>query len=128
MDTSFPWVAVVDDEAAVRRALVRLLRSAGIPAQAFDTGADLLAALRTRPPCCVVLDVHMPAMSGFDVQEQLVQASPHTGVVFVTGRPDPEDLVRALRLRPLAYLRKPADGRALLAAVSLACCNWAHSI
>lgn len=122
-----PWVAVVDDEAAIRRALVRLLRSAGIPAQAFESGALLLAALRGSPPCCAVLDLHMPAMSGFDLQARLAQASPHTGVVFVTGRHNPEDFARALRLRPVAYLRKPMDGRALLDAVSIACGAWAHS-
>jgi FixJ family two-component response regulator len=127
MDTNFPWVAVVDDEAAIRRALVRLLRSVGIPAQAFASGASLIDALAGGAPCCAVLDVHMPAMSGFDVQERLAQVSPRTGVVFVTGRHNPEDYARALRLRPAAYLRKPMDSKALLDAVTMACTGWAHS-
>jgi FixJ family two-component response regulator len=128
MDTNSPWVAVVDDEAPIRRALVRLLRSAGIAAQAFESGASLLDALRASPPCCAVLDVHMPAMSGFEVQEQLALASPHTGVVFVTGRHNPEDHARALRLRPVAYLRKPMDSKALLDAISIAYSNWTYLI
>lgn len=128
MDTNLPWVAVVDDEAAIRRALVRLLRSAGIPAQAFANGAALIGSLDGGAPCCAVLDMHMPDMSGFDVQQQLAQASPHTGVVFVTGHHNVEDYQRALRLRPVAYLRKPMDSAALLDAVSMACSHWAHSI
>lgn len=128
MDTNVPWVAVVDDEAPIRRALVRLLRSAGIPAQAFESGASLLEALRASAPCCAVLDVHMPAMSGFEVREQLALVSPHTGVVFVTGRHNPEDHARAQRLGPVAYLRKPMDSKALLDAVSMACITWTHSL
>lgn len=121
MDTNTSWVAVVDDEAAIRRALVRLLRSAGIPARAFACGSELVSALQDGAPCCVVLDLHMPAMSGFEVQAQLAQASPHTGVIFVTGRHNPEDYAQALRLHPVAYLPKPIDGVALLEAVALAC-------
>ena len=128
MDNNLPWVAVVDDEASIRRALVRLLRSAGILARPFATGALLIDALAGGPPCCAVLDVHMPAMSGFDLQQLLAQASPRTGVVFVTGRHNPDDHARALRLLPVAYLRKPMDGRALLDAVSLACSTWTHPI
>jgi FixJ family two-component response regulator len=88
----------------------------------------LIDALGDGAPCCAVLDLHMPAMSGFEVQAQLAQASPQTGVVFVTGRHSPEDYARALRLRPVAYLRKPMDGKALLDAIGIACQSWTHSI
>eukprot|EP01034_Spumella_vulgaris_P033786 gene33786-41679_t len=87
--TTLPWVAVVDDEAAIRRALLRLLRAAGIPARDYDGGAALLAALQDGAdgtPFCVVLDLHMPGMSGFDLQQRLAElaSSPARRKLVVT--------------------------------------------
>jgi FixJ family two-component response regulator len=61
-------IAVVDDEENVRRALERLFRSAGICVETFPSGAEFLEALKTREPDCVVLDLHMPGVNGFEVQ------------------------------------------------------------
>lgn len=128
MDTTHhPWVAVVDDEAAVRRALLRLLRASGIPACGFDGGAALLAALRddgAGAPFCVVLDLHMPQMSGFEVQQQLADVAPRTGVIAVTGQHSAEVQARVQRGSALAYLRKPMNDLELLAAIAAARSAW----
>lgn len=121
MDTSHTWVAIVDDEAAIRRALLRLMRAAGVPARAFASGAELLAALPAGRPCCALLDLHMPGMSGLDLQARLAALAPATGVILMTGQHTAEQQARALRRRPLAYLLKPVDERALLDAIALAC-------
>ncbi|MES2346215.1 MAG: response regulator [Pseudomonadota bacterium] len=123
MDTSLPWIAIVDDDEAIRRALLRLMRSAGIPAQAYAGGEALLAAipLAALPPCCVVLDVHMPGLSGLEVQERLAAIAPATGVIIMTGHGTPEEQARAMRLRPLAYLPKPVNDQLLLDAIGTAC-------
>ncbi|MES2164251.1 MAG: response regulator [Pseudomonadota bacterium] len=121
MDTSLPWVAVVDDDDAVRRALLRLLRSTGIAARAYAGGADFLAALDGARPCCVVLDVHMPGLSGLEVQARLAAQAPEVGVIILTGHPTPAEQAQAQQHRPLAYLSKPVNDQLLLDTISLAC-------
>ena len=116
-----PLVAVVDDEEPVRRALERLLKSAGIETEAFASGDALLANLERRRPDCVVLDLHMPAMSGFEVQRFLTAREPRIPVVVLTGQDTAESQERALAGGAAAYLRKPVDGDALLDAVLASC-------
>jgi FixJ family two-component response regulator len=121
MDTTLTWVAIVDDEAAIRRALLRLMRAAGIPARAFAEGAELLALLPHSQPCCALLDLHMPGMSGLALQARLAELAPATGVILMTGHHTPEEQARAMQQRPLAYLLKPVNDQALLDAIAAAC-------
>lgn len=126
MDTQLPWVAVVDDEDSIRRALLRLLRSAGIPARAFDGADSFLAALADGAPCCALLDVHMPGRSGLDLLALLATLAPHTGVIIMSGHHTPEEHARAMHYRPLAYLHKPMNDLQLLAAIGAACPAWSQ--
>lgn len=121
MDTTLPWVAIVDDEEAIRRALLRLMRSAGIPARAFASGAELIALLPATAPCCVVLDIHMPGMDGLELQARLAGLAPSAGVVVMTGHHTPGEQARAMQHRPLAYLLKPVNDQLLLDAIAAAC-------
>jgi two-component system, LuxR family, response regulator FixJ len=115
-----PFVAVVDDEEPVRRALERLFRSAGIEAETFASGAAMLDHLERRAPDCVVLDLHMSEMSGFELQELLAEREPRIPVVVLTGHDTPGSCERAIAGGATAYLRKPVDGDVLLAAVAAA--------
>ena len=124
MDTKLPWVAVVDDEDSIRRALLRLLRSAGIPARAFDGADSFLAALADGAPCCALLDVHMPGRSGLDLLALLAREAPGTGVIIMTGHHTPEEYARAQQYRPLAYLHKPMNDLQLLTAIGAVCPSW----
>lgn len=121
METSPPWIAVVDDDDAIRRALLRLMRAAGISARAYAGGAEFLAALDDGHPCCVVLDVHMPSLSGLEVQATLALRAPAIGVILISGHQTPAEQARALRHQPLAYLSKPVNDQALLDAIATAC-------
>ncbi|MCU6502056.1 response regulator [Rugamonas sp. A1-17] len=121
MDTSLPWVAVVDDDEAIRRALLRLLRSAGIAARAYAGGAEFLAALDGGHPCCVVLDVHMPGLSGLEVQARLATLAPAVGVIIITGHQTEAEQAQAQLHQPLACLAKPFDDQAILDAIGRAC-------
>ncbi len=121
MDTLLPWVAIVDDEEAIRRALLRLMRSAGVTAKAFASGAELIALLPDTAPCCVVLDIHMPGMNGLELQARLAELAPAAGVVVMTGHHTPEEQARAMLHRPLAYLLKPVNDLLLLDAIAGAC-------
>jgi len=113
-------IAIVDDEESIRRALLRLMRAAGLGGQAFSSGAEFLDSLITREPHCVVLDLHMPGMNGFEVQARLAHSWPHLPVIIITGHHTAESQAQALSTRPLAYLLKPVDDRLLLDAIGLA--------
>src|SRR5262249_40318899 len=109
-----PWVAVVDDEEAVRHALGRLLRAAGFEVGAFASGGECMLAGPRRSARCVVLDVRMPDVSGFRVQEALRETGTALPVIVITGDHSIETRARALAQGAHAYLRKPVDESTLL--------------
>lgn len=120
MNTLSSFIAVVDDEEPNRRALLRLMRSAGIAARAYASGAEFIAALALCRPGCVILDLHMPDMSGFEVQAWLAEHLPRLPVIIVTGHHGDEVRALAMRNAPLAYLLKPMHDQLLLDAIALA--------
>ena len=93
MSVSHPVIAFVDDEESVRKALARLLRSAEMEAHVFASGAEFLSALAEFSPDCVVLDLHMPQVSGFEVIAAVQKRLP---VVAITGNGSLEAEARAL--------------------------------
>jgi len=115
-----PLIAVVDDEEAVRKALGRLLQASGHAVETFNGGAEFLASLTSQRPDCVVLDIHMPGVSGFDVLQQLAVTGVRLPVVILTGHDLPDAEARALRGGASAYLRKPVNDRVLLDAINTA--------
>jgi FixJ family two-component response regulator len=115
-----PVIAVVDDESSVRTMLGRLLRLADYQVSAFSSGEDFLASLATSLPTCAILDIHMPGMSGLEVQARLRQAKVGIPVVFITASDDAtlDDAVRGPDATQV--LRKPFPVDDLLAAISVA--------
>jgi FixJ family two-component response regulator len=120
MSPAIPVVAIVDDEDAVRRALERLLRSAGIDPEVFPSGETFLASLASHKPDCVVLDLHMPGVTGFDVQLRLNASGFHLPVIVITGHDSAESRERVRALGAAAYLRKPVGAKILLDAIERA--------
>ena len=96
MGRDAPLLAVVDDDEDVRVALTRLVSSAGFAVETFASGGEFLRSVRDHEPDCVVLDLHMPAMSGFDVQGALARGHPAVPVVVMTGH-DTARIARAGR-------------------------------
>jgi FixJ family two-component response regulator len=113
-------LAVVEDDSDVRMALSRLVSSAGFAVETFASGEELLRSIDDHEPDCLVLDLHMPDMSGFDVQVALAVAHSDLPVVVITGHDTPESHTRALRLGAKAYLCKPVNDEALLIAIGRA--------
>ena len=120
MVNDVPLLAVVDDDEDVRAALTRLVSSAGFAVETFPSGAEFLRSLRDHEPDCVVLDLHMPEMSGFDVQGALANAHPAVPVVVITGHDTSESRARAIQLGAKGYLCKPVNDDVLLDAIELA--------
>ena len=113
-------VAVVDDDEAVRTALRRLLRSASLDVETFSSGAEFLESVKEHQPDCVVLDLHMPQVSGFAVQARLAESGIRLPTVVIPGHDAEATRERALAGGAAAYLRKPVDGQALLDAIAAA--------
>ena len=116
---SKPLIAVVDDEPSIRKALTRLLRSAGMEVESFPSGVEFLEAWPAFRPDCVVLDLHMPVVDGFEVQQRLAGSPVGVPVVVITGHDSAETQARAMASKPVAYLRKPMNDEALLEAIAL---------
>ncbi len=113
-------VAVIDDESSVRTALGRLIRVAGFDVETFATGADFLNAMERHRPDCVVLDLRMPFLSGFDVQQALRRLDGHVPVLVLTGDDSADHHQRAMRHGAAAYLRKPVDDALLIESIEMA--------
>ncbi|HET7130882.1 MAG TPA: response regulator, partial [Gammaproteobacteria bacterium] len=114
------FVAIVDDEESVRRALVRLFDSADFQAEAFASAREFLRALEDRSFDCLVLDLQMPDMTGLDLQRYLRMVCPnlYLPVIVVTAHDEPGVREMCFAAGVRAYLRKPVEAAALLSAVN----------
>ena len=118
--TGVAMVYVVDDDAPLRRALQRLLRSMGFAVETFGTAEDLLAAEHIPMADCLVLDIHLGALSGFDLHDRLRTAGHSIPTVFITGHDDAVTRERARRVGAAGYVRKPFEEATLVAAIETA--------
>jgi FixJ family two-component response regulator len=100
-------VFVVDDDASVREALGRLIRSEGLRVEAFASAAEFLTRPRADAPCCLVLDVQLPDLSGLDLQRRMVDVNNEIPIVFITGHGDIPTTVRAMKAGAVEFLTKP---------------------
>ena len=115
-----PSVAIVDDEEGIRKALRRLLRASGLDAESYANGQEFLNAAAEKQPDCVVLDLHMPGMSGLQVLRKLKSTGQLLSVVVITAHDEPETRNQCMNAGACAYLRKPLEDRLLLNAISAA--------
>ncbi len=113
-------IAVVDDEEPVRRALARLLRTAGLDPQCFVSGQDFLDAVATEKPSCVILDLHMPGLSGLQVLDRLRSSDAMVPAIVITGYDEPDHETRCMALGAVAFMRKPIDDHQLLQTIDRA--------
>jgi two-component system response regulator FixJ len=119
-------VYIVDDDAAVRRSLERLLDAAGFDPVSFETPMAFLTAASELKEGCVLLDVRMPSLDGPAVQARLAQLKSSLPVVVMTGQGDVQTAVRAMKAGALDFIEKPFDDELLLGAVqsALASREW----
>ncbi|MDM0034495.1 response regulator [Variovorax sp. J22P271] len=112
-----PLIAVVDDESPMRTMLGRVLRLADYRVSTFESGEDFLASLDTLRPACVILDIHMPGLSGFEVQMRMQAADIRVPVVFITASDDAALARLAIEANGSCLLRKPFSSDELLEAI-----------
>jgi FixJ family two-component response regulator len=117
MSQTQPIVAIVDDDALIPRALVRLLSTAGWHAVTFPSAEAFLQTGMQASPVCLVLDVWLPGMTGVELLEHLAAMGSTLPAVIITGRDDLQMRMRAMQAGAIAYILKPLDGQELLRAL-----------
>jgi FixJ family two-component response regulator len=120
MNDTAPCVRVVDDDAAVLKALERVLRSAGFAVSTFPSPREFLEGHDGEAPGCVLLDLSMPGIDGLELQAALARAGDPCPVVFISGHGDVPASVRAMKAGAVDFLTKPFDKAQLLGAVRAA--------
>jgi FixJ family two-component response regulator len=110
-------IAVIDDDESLRRALGRLLRAAGFDPLGYASAEEFLDDPAKARADCLVLDVHLGGMSGFDLERQLVAGGAAPPIVFLTAYEDPKTSEQARKTGCIALLYKPVPGALLLEAV-----------
>jgi FixJ family two-component response regulator len=121
MEKTAPLVYVVDDDEPVRASLKLLIESCGYHTVTFKSAEDFLDSCFGKSPCCLILDIHLPGMSGFNLQKHLVKSQTPIPVIFITGHDRYRMEDEAIGLGAIAYLKKPFDEQDLLDAIQLAC-------
>jgi FixJ family two-component response regulator len=120
MTAAAPLVLVVDDDPSVRKGLSRLLASADYAVETFASAAEFLPRGSHPGPCCLVLDVKMPGLTGIQLQEMLRATGRRMSIVFVSGHADVPTSVKAMKAGAVDLLTKPVDVRDLIAAIQRA--------
>ena len=115
-----PTVYLVDDDAAVRDALALLIRSVGLKAKTYGDPAHFLADIKGDEAGCLVLDIRMPVINGFAVQERLASCGCELPIILITGHGDVAQCRRAFRNGAVDFLTKPVDEHALIESLQMA--------
>jgi two-component system, LuxR family, response regulator FixJ len=112
-------IFIVDDDKAVLKALMLLLRIAGFHAEGFSSAEDFLKQAHITDSDCIILDLSMPGMSGFDLMERLTSWGINPQVIIITAFDDAWNRERARKIKAAAFLTKPVDDQALIDTI-----NW----
>ena len=120
MAEASPWIAIVDDDPAVLKALSRLLRSRAFRARTYGSGEEFLAALPAGLPDCLIVDLQMPEMNGLELQQHLVSNGIKIPTILITAHGDVALQEQSHDGTLVASLRKPLQDEALFSAIDRA--------
>jgi FixJ family two-component response regulator len=113
-------ISIIDDDRPFRDSMRRLMRSLGYIADIFPSATDFLVSSRLRETSCLIADVHMPAMTGFELHRHLIDAGQSIPTILVTAYPTDVDRARAMNDGVVCYLGKPVDEQNLSRCLSAA--------
>jgi FixJ family two-component response regulator len=120
MSEAEPVVVIIDDDPHIRTSLQGLLETVDLQAAPFASASEFLASKRPKGPCCIVVDIRLPGLSGLDFQQELARDNILTPVIFITGHGDIPMSVRAMKAGAVEFLTKPLHDQDLLNAVQAA--------
>jgi len=115
-----PVISIIDDDASVRVAANRLVRSLGYVAHTFASAKDFLQSPNVDDTWCVIADVQMPGMSGVELQSLLNAQGRYVPIIFITAFPEESIRTRALEGGAIGFLSKPFDGQVLIECIDCA--------
>jgi len=113
-------VAIVDDDDLMRSALQGVVKSAGLPSQAFASAEEFLKSGELDQTACLIADIRMPGMSGLELQAKLNAEQCRIPTIFITAHGDTKMRMQALRAGAVEFLAKPFDDESLLSSVRAA--------
>ena len=111
-----PIVFVVDDDVSVRESLELMIRNEGWQAETFQSAREFLVHPQVIAPCCLVLDVTLPDLSGLDLQKRIIDRT-DMPIIFITGYGDVPMTVQAMKAGAVEFLTKPFSADALVDAI-----------
>ena len=117
MSASKCTIAIVEDDASLRRALERLLCASGFEAHTFAFAEEFLSAAAPESYACLILDIRLPGMSGFELFDHLTASAQSRPTIFITAQDEDRVRQQASRIPNSLYLRKPVVGAVLLEAI-----------
>jgi FixJ family two-component response regulator len=109
-----PEISIIDDDASVRTAVSRLVRSLGYAAVTFASAEEFLNSAELDTASCLIADVQMPHMSGIELQDLLRRQARQLPIIFITAFPEPNIKARAMNGGGIGFLAKPIDGNLLI--------------
>ena len=113
-------VFILDDDPDIRASMRRLLKTVGLHAELFATAQDFLQRTMPKGPCCLVLDMRLPGVSGLEVQRNLIEAGVNIPIIFITAHGDIPMTVKAMKSGAVEFLTKPFRDQDLLDAIEQA--------
>ena len=109
MSKAIPNISIVDDDESLREAMKSLLRSMGYNVFTFGSANKFLESEQVHNSSCLITDLHMPGLSGLDLQDRLIAQRYRIPIIFITGRPDDIARARAMKAGAVAFLTKPIN-------------------
>jgi FixJ family two-component response regulator len=110
-------VYLIDDDTSIRKAFGRLLRSANLDAETFSSAEEFLSSPRQKENACIIIDIQIPGLNGFDLQQRLLSEGIQIPVIVISASDDVEIREHARELGAQVFFRKPVDDQALLDAI-----------
>ena len=117
MAKASPWIAIVDDDPSVLKALARLLRSRALEVRTYTSAREFLAVLPVGLPECLIVDLQMPEMTGLELQRQLARSGIRIPTIVITAHNEPGARERCESAGAAAFLSKPLQDTSLLDAI-----------
>ena len=107
-------IAIVDDDDVVREAMKSLMRSLGYNASTFGSADEFLKSEQVSKTSCLITDLHMPGLSGLDLQDRLIATGHRFPIIFLTAYSDENVRIRAMKAGAIGFMRKPCSDEHLL--------------
>lgn len=121
-------ISIIDDDESLRKAIKRLIKSAGLGVEDFSSAEDFLLSTRWKVSACLIVDIRLPGMSGLELQSKLAASDCRVPIIFISGHGDGLTRTRALESGAIDFLQKPFSEKALFDAINSSLVNYSGAV